>query len=156
MDETFRAEHLSSDTSLTAGGNYRFLGQETVTLGIGWTVPKGAELLVNTVPCAEPRLATYYYYLTDHLGNNRVVFGDLGDDGLVDSSDIVQENHYYPFGLAMDGAWSQGAEDGENRYRYNSKELNPDLGLYDYGARHYDPTIARFTSIDRFASKYSF
>ncbi|NJB85971.1 RHS repeat-associated protein [Lewinella marina] len=155
MDETFRAEHLSSDASLTSGGNYRFLGQETVTLGIGWTVPKGTELLVNTVPCTEPRLATYYYYITDHLGNNRVVFGDLGDDGLVDSSDIVHENHYYPFGLAMDGAWSQGAKDGENRYRYNGKELIEELGLYDYGARWYDPAISRWTTVDPLADSYA-
>ena len=36
-------------------------------------------------------------------------------------------------------------------YRYNGKELNPDLGLYDYGARWYDPAIARWTSVDPLA-----
>ena len=37
------------------------------------------------------------------------------------------------------------------RYRYNGKELNPDLGLYDYGARWYDPAIGRFLAVDPMA-----
>ena len=32
---------------------------------------------------------------------------------------------------------------GELLYRYNGKELNEELGLYDYGARNYDPAIGR-------------
>jgi RHS repeat-associated protein len=41
-------------------------------------------------------------------------------------------------------------------YKYNGKELDNMNGLnwYDYGARHYDPTIGRFTTIDRFAEKF--
>jgi RHS repeat-associated protein len=37
------------------------------------------------------------------------------------------------------------------RYRYNGKELNEELGLYDYGARWYDPAVARFTGVDKLA-----
>jgi hypothetical protein len=33
----------------------------------------------------------YYYYLTDHLGNNRIVANASGT--------VVQKNHYYPFGM---------------------------------------------------------
>jgi RHS repeat-associated protein len=40
-------------------------------------------------------------------------------------------------------------------YRYNGKELDEATGLYDYGARYYDPAVARFPSIDRFADKYA-
>ena len=36
-------------------------------------------------------------------------------------------------------------------YRYNGKELNQDLGLYDYGARNYDPVIGRWLQIDPLA-----
>ena len=35
----------------------------------------------------------------------------------------------------------------ENKYQYNGKELNEDLGLnwYNYGFRYYDAAIGRFT-----------
>jgi len=45
-----------------------------------------------------------------------------------------------------------------NRYLYNSKELQDDFGLnwYDYGARFYDPEIARFHTLDPLTEDYSF
>ena len=43
-----------------------------------------------------------------------------------------------------------------NRYRYNGKELNDELGLnlYDYGFRWYDPAVARFTGVDPISEKF--
>jgi RHS repeat-associated protein len=88
----------------------------------------------------------YYYYVTDHQGNNRVVANASGA--------IVQKNHYYPFGMAF--AETPIAEQGKQPYKYNSKELDMMNGLnqYDYSARYYDPAIARFTTIDPKAEKY--
>ncbi|SFG78165.1 RHS repeat-associated core domain-containing protein [Prevotella sp. KH2C16] len=42
------------------------------------------------------------------------------------------------------------------RYKYNGKELDRMHGLdwYDYGARHYDATIARWMCVDPLAEKY--
>ena len=95
----------------------------------------------------------YEYTLTDHLGNSRAMFSDLNGDESVDGTEILQENHYYPFGMNMKGDWGAGT----NSYQYTGKELNTDLGLgwNDYGARWYDASLGRFTSVDPLAEKYT-
>ena len=88
------------------------------------------------------------YTIKDHLGNARVTYSDANNDGIIAVADIKQINHYYPFGLNMEGNWNGAA--GSNKYQFNQKEWNDDfgLGLNDYGARFYDPAIARWTAVD--------
>ena len=45
---------------------------------------------------------------------------------------------------------------GEQQFKYNGKEYDPMHGLneYDYGARHYDPAIGKFTTMDPLCEKY--
>ena len=88
------------------------------------------------------------YAIKDHLGNARVTYSDANNDGTITVADIKQINHFYPFGLNMEGNWNGAA--GSNKYQYNQKEWNDDfgLGLNDYGARFYDPAIARWTAVD--------
>ena len=54
------------------------------------------------------------------------------------------------------GGLSSPISGTENRYRYNGKELNTELGLnwYDYGFRWYDPSMARFVSVDPLAEDF--
>ena len=96
---------------------------------------------------------TYEYFLKDHLGNTRVSFAVAGN-----SLEIIQENHYYPFGMAMHGLNSKEMEQPaeKNKYLYNGKELQDDFGLgwYDYGFRMYDPGLGRWHSIDPHAENY--
>jgi RHS repeat-associated protein len=95
----------------------------------------------------------YEYTLKDHLGNSRVTFRDK--NGV---AEILQENHYYPFGMNQEGNWLNNAALPDTKYQYNGKELNEDLGLnwYNYGARMYDPVINRFTGVDPLADKFAF
>ena len=89
----------------------------------------------------------YQYNLTDHLGNVRSV--------LATNKTVEQTTDYFPFGLAH-----ATANLGKNKYLYNGKELQNDniggtaFNNLDYGARFYDPTIARWNAIDPLAEKY--
>ncbi len=87
---------------------------------------------------------TYYFYLTDHLGNNRVIASSSGS--------IVQSNHYYPFGMSF----TEGSATSQQPYKYNGKELDTERGLnlYDYSARYMDPALGRFSTVDPMAEKY--
>ena len=104
----------------------------------------------------------YEYALKDHLGNTRIMFCDKNGDGLVvvgssqESSEITQENHYYPFGLAMEGKWLNTPSVLDNKYTFNGKEYNDDFGLNmnDYGARFYDPAIGKWNGFDAMAEAY--
>jgi RHS repeat-associated protein len=92
-----------------------------------------------------PGVYDYYYYLGDNLGNTRVTF-----DTQSGSATVQQQDDYYPFGLEI----SRGTiTSPKNEYLYNKKELQEELGQYDYGARFYDPVIARWNTVDPLAEK---
>ncbi len=92
---------------------------------------------------------SHEYFLRDHLGNTRVVFGSNGE--------VLQATDYYAFGLEH----TPLAISNTNRYLYNGKELQDEtfaggvrLGWYDYGARFYDPMIGRWHCLDNLSEKY--
>jgi RHS repeat-associated protein len=94
------------------------------------------------------------YTIKDHLGNARVTYSDANNDGTITVADMKQINHYYPFGMNMEGNWN--GPSGKNKYQYNEKELNSDFGLdwNDYGARFYDAAIGRWNGVDLLSELY--
>jgi RHS repeat-associated protein len=68
---------------------------------------------------------------------------------------IVQETHYDPWGVELQGLGYQEAGINTNKYLYNSKEFNDHLGinLFDYGARLYDAAIGRWFVVDPMAEQ---
>lgn len=87
--------------------------------------------------------ASYMFFATDHLGSVRQV---------LDSNGAQQEqNDYYPFGMQQRrGGYLQTTT---NKYKYNGKEQDKfgDFTTLDYGARFYDPAIARWNTVDPLA-----
>ena len=84
----------------------------------------------------------YRFFVTDHLGNNRLVTDASGT--------ILQTNHYDPYGESLpDGA----AADSGNPYKYGGKEYDDKAIAYDFGARHFTTSIPRWTTMDPLAEK---
>jgi hypothetical protein len=84
------------------------------------------------------------YFIKDHLGNVRVRFEDINEDGQIqyefpveneyEESELIASHHYYPFGMEWKGYFYEDSNKEIQRKRYNGKEFESGVGLLDYGA----------------------
>jgi len=95
----------------------------------------------------------YIYLSNDETTPVEVYFDDFKVTHT--KSPVIQSEDYYPFGLTFNSYQRENST--KNNYLYNGKELQDELGLnwLDYGARMYDPAIARFGTIDKFADRFA-
>jgi RHS repeat-associated protein len=96
----------------------------------------------------------YIYQYKDHLGNVRLSYSDNDGNGTVDSSEIIEENNYYPFGLKHKGYNTNITSTNiALKRKFGGKEYQDELGLdwYDITARNYDPALGRWMNVDPLA-----
>ncbi|WP_422349038.1 DUF6443 domain-containing protein [Flagellimonas sp.] len=141
---------LGGNTTVTEyAGNYIYSGNgnttqlEFLSHAEGYITPSGVQGSYD-----------YVYQYKDHLGNIRLSFVD--NNG---TTEIVEENNYYPFGLKHKGyneAVSELGNDVAQRWKFGDEEFEEDLdkNTVAYQWRDYDPAIGRFNKIDRFAEDY--
>jgi RHS repeat-associated protein len=109
---------------------------------------------------AAPKNGYAYVYISNQ-SNLDVFFDNLKVQ--VVTGNIIEENHYYAYGLKIAAISSKKLGDTyegtlKNNYLYNDKELfeDGDLNWYDYGFRNYDPQIGRFPQLDPLTDEYPF
>src|SRR5690554_3509300 len=91
----------------------------------------------------------YHYIYRDHLGNNRLVYADLNNNGTIEpATEIVEENNYYPFGLKHQGY--NNLPGVGYKYKFLNKEYEDSFGLNvtETDFRQYDAAIGRFSVMD--------
>jgi RHS repeat-associated protein len=100
---------------------------------------------------------SYVFNYTDHLGNVRLSYSDTSKNGLIETTEIVDESHYYPFGLKHSG-YVTAVPDPNYKYKYQGQERQDELGLNwdSFKWRNYDYAIGRFMSIDPLAQQYEY
>ncbi|MDL2320122.1 RHS repeat-associated core domain-containing protein [Alistipes sp. OttesenSCG-928-B03] len=135
--------------------------------------PEGETRFTISHPLAVGFDAEYRYFYKDHLGSVRAVsapsdcwpwsaqmlFNDYENDRWGENRDYFNIDYqavdYFPFGTAF---WDDNFD--RNKVLFTGKEIQDArvggdlLRLYDFGARHYDPTVGRWTAIDPMAEMY--
>jgi RHS repeat-associated protein len=103
----------------------------------------------------------YVFIYVSNLSDQTVYFDNLAIG--ITAGKIIEEDHYYSFGLKIAGISSKKLGDSgegtlKNNFLYNGKEYFDEGGLdwLDYGLRNYDPQVGRFVEMDPLMDHYSY
>ncbi|MFZ1560890.1 MAG: DUF6443 domain-containing protein, partial [Saprospiraceae bacterium] len=88
----------------------------------------------------------YRYVIQDHLGSTRIVYHDDSANGVVEAGEIIDENHYYAYGMEYAGAGYINSTG--YAYKFNGIErveaFQSDFAFY----RGLDPILGRWYQVD--------
>jgi hypothetical protein len=118
----------------------------TTTDYVGNYIYENGTLLRILLPEGYWQNGVYYYYLKDHLGNNRVTINSSGT--------VVEKSHYYASGMRFYPESTSNS--AALPFRYNNKEFEAMNGLnqYDYGARRRFAGLPIWPGFDVLAEKH--
>ncbi len=136
---------------------FKFVNEGSISLRVLQSGNGASPLILANIKA--PKNGYAYVYVANE-SDEMVYFDNL--QVTQDHHRILEENHYYAYGLRIAGISSHKLPDQsegsvDNKYLYNDKELidAADLNWYDYGFRNYDPQIGRFTQLDPLTDEYS-
>ena len=150
IENIYDATGLKLSQTLINNGNTEtteYVGDLIYKNGVLETISHD-EGLIRFFAASVPR---YQFFMTDHLGNTRVIIERLNN-----STALVQETHYGPWGEVLEGVGQPGAWD----FLYQGKQFVSFNGynLYDFETRGFDSYSGRFWQLDganQFASGYT-
>ena len=85
----------------------------------------------------------HWYFHPDHLRSTSIVTSETGQ--------LLEHIHYFPYGEV----WlDENPNSAPVPYLFTAKELDPETGFYDFGARYLDPRFSKWMSTDPALEKY--
>jgi RHS repeat-associated protein len=122
--------------------------------GAGYTVDDDGDIVIgdggSPAPApilngnnSRPEEHQIYYYHGDHLGSSNVLTDRFGRN--------YEHLENFPYGES----WVEESRNQTNLpFKFTGKELDPETGLYYFGARYYDPQVSIWVSVDPVLDKY--
>lgn len=137
---TATANTATTSTTTTTPGIQGLANGQGKKLGIIRRLNNGSGTTI-----LPPEEKDQFFYHGDHLGSSNMITDSQGA--------IYQHLEYFPYGET----WiEEGGSYGGNTpgYKFTGKELDPETGLYYFGARYYEPVISKWISADPILGKY--